>query len=109
MRGSSRKAKYHASGDLESEAIGDTAVAVQGQVFAAHIASQTRIRISLYVLAGVFVVVSALLVVFAPQGRENLTFCIGAALVLLAAGIAGFSTVRFSVRRGELQAGSRRR
>jgi hypothetical protein len=110
MRGaSSRKAKYYASGDLVSEAEGDAAVAIQGQIFAAHMASQTRIRISLYILAGVFVVTSALLVVFAPPDRENLTFAIGAALVLLAAGIAGFSTVRFSIRRGEFQAHSQHR
>jgi hypothetical protein len=105
----SRKAKYYAGGDLESEAVGDAAIAVQGQIFAAHIARQTRIRISLYILAAVFVVVSALLVVFVPEGRENLTFAIGAALVVLAAGIAGFSTIRFSVRKGELQAGSHHR
>jgi len=103
--GVSRSARYSAGGDLESDAVGESAVTTQGEVFSAHIASQTRIRIALYVLAGVFVITSALLVVFAPPGRENLTLAIGAALVLLAAGIAGFGTVRFSVRKGELQAG----
>jgi hypothetical protein len=69
---SSRKAKYYAGGDLESEAVGDAAIAVHGEIFAAHIASQTRIRISLYILAAVFVGVSALLVVFAHRGARIL-------------------------------------
>jgi hypothetical protein len=59
----------------------------------------------LMIAATVLAVVAALAVVFAPQGREVLAQYVGAALVLLAAGAAGYSQLWLKGPLLELRAG----
>lgn len=74
---------------------GAEAVRVGGEILNQHIRSQTVLKLGLYVLAAVFLVVAALLVVFAPEGREGVTGIIAFALIVVAAGSAGFGTFYF--------------
>jgi hypothetical protein len=57
-----------------------------------HIRSQTQLRFGLYALASLFVIVAALLVVFAPDGREAVSSIVAVALFVVAVGCAGFGT-----------------
>lgn len=49
-------------------------------------------RVSL-LLAASMIIAAATMVLFAPQGREILSYCIGVALVIFAAGSAGYKRV----------------
>jgi hypothetical protein len=79
-------------GNINASAKGEEGVKAQTAVLIAHIQARVVIKLGLYVLAGIFVIVASLLVVFAPSGRETATEIIAAALFALAAGAAGFST-----------------
>ena len=102
-------------GNIEARASGSEAIRAQVLVLDAHIRSQTKIRLSLFLLAGFFLIAAAFLVVFAPSGRETLTIIVCVALVAIAFGCAGFSafaikTPGLSVRGGgNVRHGRRRR
>ncbi len=86
------QADFEPNGKISTRASGREAVAATSQVLQLHIRSQMVLRLGLYVLATVFVVVAALLVVFGPSGRETETKIVGLSLFVLAVGCAGFGT-----------------
>ena len=45
------------------------------------------------ILAFTLIILAALVVVFAPEGRQTLSYWVGAALIIFAAGAAGFGRV----------------
>jgi len=63
-------------------------------------------RLGLFGLAAFFITVSAMLVVFAPDGRETATHIIAASLFALSVGVAGFGYFRFKVPLVDISAGS---
>lgn len=65
-----------------------------------------RMRIALLCLAAFLAVVAALVVVFAPAGRETGANIIALALFVVAAGIAGFTFFKLKVPLVEVQAGT---
>ena len=73
-------------------ASGAEAVRAGAGVITQHIKSQTRLKFGLYLLASLFVIVAAFLVVFAPDGRETVSSIIAVALFVVAVGCAGFGT-----------------
>lgn len=73
---------------------GPGAVNAGANLIAQQIRSQFRLKLGLYVLATIFLVSAAALVVFAPDGRQTLSAIIAVALVALALGCAGFGTFR---------------
>ena len=73
-------------------ASGAEAIRASAGVINQHIRSQMRLKFGLYVLASLFVIVAALLVVFAPDGRETVSSIIAVALFVVAVGCAGFGT-----------------
>jgi len=79
-------------GNFDGMASGELAVKAQAEVLLAHMRGRLIIRLSLYGLAGLFMIVAALLVVFAPNGRETTTAIVAAALFAVAIGAAGFGT-----------------
>lgn len=82
---------FDGRGSYVGNAEGDEAVEAQAAVLQAHIHSQTVLKLGLYALAGFFVIVAAVLVVFAPAGREGVTTIIAFSLFAVALGSAGFS------------------
>lgn len=81
-------------------------VEAHAKIVSQHIRSQTQMRLGLYALAAFFMLAAATLVVFAPDGRQTSTIVIAAALVIVAAGIAGFASLRLSAPGVEIGAGS---
>jgi hypothetical protein len=77
---------------IHAIASGAEAVKAGASVLSAYIHSQTVLKVGLYLLAGFFLVGAAVLVVFAPAGREGVTTIIAIALFAVAVGCAGFST-----------------
>jgi hypothetical protein len=87
-------------------ATGTPAVRAGSDVLIAHIQSQTKLKFGLYGLASVFVVASALLVVFAPENREATSSIVAAALFVVAVGCAGFGTFAIKTPLVSAQAGA---
>jgi hypothetical protein len=71
-------------------ASGAEAVRAGASVLNAQIQSQTKLKFGLYALASVFLIVAALLVVFAPDGRQTISSIVAVALFVVAVGCAGF-------------------
>jgi hypothetical protein len=59
---------------------------------AARIQSYQTMRLGLYILAAIFAITSAVIIIFAPNGREIATGIVTVALCVLAAGCAGYGT-----------------
>ena len=59
----------------------------------AYIREQERTKRIGMVLAAVLILGAAALILFAPEGRETLSYWIGAALVIFAAGAMGYKRV----------------
>ena len=72
---------------------------------AAYFRELQKTRRLLMVTTTAFAIVAAVMVVFAPQGRETLAQFIGATLVILGAGVAGFSNVLVRIPRLEVKLG----
>jgi len=70
----------------------------------AHIHSQKATRSSLYILAAVCVVITGLIIIFAPSGRERAVEIVATAFLVLAAGSAGYSTFVLKARITDLEA-----
>jgi hypothetical protein len=94
--------KMNKDGDLQMKSTGKLAVEQQGAVILAQIKARTIQRLGLYVLAASLVVAASLMVVFAPEGREGVASIIGLALVVAAAGSAGYG--KFGVKISSLSA-----
>ena len=89
-------AEVDGDGKFRISSSGKEAVQAQAQILLADIKSKTMQKLGLYVLAAVFLVGAALLVVFAPDGRQVVSSIIAFGLVAVAAGSAGYA--RFSVK-----------
>ncbi len=83
-------------GNFDGSASGEEAVKAQAEVLIAYMRGRLILKLGFYILAAIFVIVAALLVVFAPNGRETATSIVAAALFALAVGSAGFGT--FSIK-----------
>ncbi|MCO6052322.1 hypothetical protein NGM99_21260 [Mesorhizobium sp. RP14(2022)] len=81
-------------------------VEAHSKLVAEHIKSQTRMRLGLYTLAALFMIVAALLVVFAPDGRQASTIVVAGALIIVSAGVAGFAALKLKAPAVELTAGN---
>ena len=77
-------------------ASGAEAVRAGADVLNAQIKSQTKLKFGLYGLAALFLIVAAVLVVFAPEGREAVSSIVAVALFVVAVGCAGFGA--FAIR-----------
>jgi predicted RND superfamily exporter protein len=69
---------------------GAEAIRAGASVLNAQIQSQTKLKFGLYALASLCLIVAALLVVFAPDGRETISSIVAVALFVVAVGCAGF-------------------
>lgn len=69
---------------------GQEAVRIGGTLISEQIRSLTKLKMGLYFLAASFVLVASLLIVFAPEGRENASSLVAVALIAVALGSAGF-------------------
>jgi hypothetical protein len=90
------------NGGIGVTASGAEAVHAGAAVLNAYIRSQAKFKFGLYVLASVFMIVAATLVVFAPDGRETISAILASGLFVLAVGSAGFGT--FAIKRSLLTA-----
>lgn len=84
---------FDKNGNLKSSAYGKEAVAAQARITSEHIRSKTVAKLCLYALSAFFCVAASYLVVFAPDGREISTWIIAGALIVAAAGSAGFGAL----------------
>lgn len=98
------QARIDANGDAEFYASGRDAVIAQAGVTTQHIRSRTLVQIVAYCMASVFVIVASLLIVFAPEGRETATWIVGASLLLISAGVTGFTKLRVETPGMKLEA-----
>lgn len=87
-------------------ASGTEAVRAGADVLNAQIRSQNQLKLGLYALSALFVIVAALLVVLAPEGREAVSSIIATGLFVLAVGSAGFSTFAIKTPLVSAQAGT---
>jgi hypothetical protein len=92
-------------GNFDGNASGELAIRAQADILLAHMRSRLIIRLSLYGLASLFVIVAALLVVFAPSGRETATAIVAFALFAVAIGAAGFGTFAIKTPLGSAEGG----
>jgi hypothetical protein len=88
--------KMDDNGNVNMDAYGDNAVSRQAEILQAHIRAKTIEKLGLYLLAALLMIAAALMVVFAPNGREATSGIIAFALVLVAGGAAGYG--KFSVK-----------
>lgn len=91
--------------NIETSASGKTALQSQEKIVVAHFRNVLIMRLGLYALAAILVIIAALLVVFAPSGRETLTGVIAFALFALSVGAAGFGTFSIKTPLGNVSAG----
>ena len=97
--------KIDDDGNIELRASGNIAVQEGGAVLAAHIRARHWQKLSLYIVAVIFILAASLLVVFAPSGREMQTNIIAFSLVIVALGSAGFATFAFKTQDVHIRAG----
>jgi hypothetical protein len=81
----------------ELTAEGDHGITKISEVAQAYIRSRMLMEFGLFALSALFLVVSALLAVFAPTGRETISSIIAAALLVVAIGSAGFTAFKFKI------------
>jgi uncharacterized membrane protein YvbJ len=93
--------KFHASGT--------EAMAVQERIVIYHAKMATIRAVAAYSVSVIFVVISALLIGFAPESRSVAANIIAGALLILGAGIAGFTRLRAKAPGLDLNAGGRSR
>ncbi|WP_158810287.1 hypothetical protein [Beijerinckia sp. L45] len=67
------------------------------EVAQAYIRSRVVMKLGLFALSALFLIVAALLVVFAPPGRETAATVISTSLLVVAIGSAGFTAFRFKI------------
>ena len=79
--------------DDESQKVIKEFVAERSRVHEEYIKQQGRNKRIALVLAFVLILVAAGVVIFAPVGREKLSYWIGAALLIFAAGASGFGRI----------------
>src|SRR5690349_7178883 len=96
--------KMDGRGGVSGWASGEKAVAAYERVLSAAMAHNTTLRICLYAMACVMLVVCAVLIVFAPSGRETAVTIVALALFLVAAGCAGFATFKLKAPGVDLEA-----
>jgi hypothetical protein len=94
------------NGGIRTIVTGSEGVKAGAAVLDAHIRSQVKLKFGLYILGALFVVVAALLVVFAPDGRETVSSIIAIAMFVLAVGCAGFGTFAIKTPVISAQAGA---
>jgi hypothetical protein len=94
--GASLSGEFHASG-VE-------AMAVQEKIFLHHDTMVTIRTIAAYGVSVVFVIVGAVLIAFAPDDRTTAANITAGALLVLAAGIAGFTRLNAKVPGLSIQA-----
>ena len=87
---------FQAFGPDHFHAEGDGAMQAQTEIVTNHLKMQTIRSLAAYGIAAFFAVVSAAIVVFAPETREVAANLFAGAFLVLALGIAGFT--RFSAR-----------
>jgi len=63
------------------------------QVHALYIAEQEKTKRLGLILAAVLIIAASAIILFAPEGRETLSYWIGVALVIFAAGAVGYKRV----------------
>lgn len=93
-------------GNFVGTASGREAVLGQIEILLAITRHALILRLGLYALAAIFVVVSAILVVFAPAGRQVETTLVAIALLAVAAGAAGFGTFAIKTPVAAVEAGA---
>lgn len=101
------RARIDANGDAEFSASGREAVLAQARVLEQHIRSRTLVQVVAYAVAALFVIVASLLIVLAPDGRETATWIVGGSLLVISAGVAGFTKLGFKTAGMEFEASSR--
>jgi len=95
------------SGNIRSlDAVGDQVAPAALEVIRTQIESQTKLRLGLYVLAAFLTVTAAPLAVFAPADRQLLAAIVAVALVVIAAGCAGYGTFAIKTPLVSASAGS---
>jgi ABC-type uncharacterized transport system permease subunit len=79
--------EFRASGDTDTMAAHERIVNYRSKMFTIRV-------IASYCVSVVFVIVVALLIIFAPENRETAVTVTAICLLFLAAGIAGFTSVK---------------
>lgn len=72
-------------------------------VVTAHFSEAQKTKRLLILATVASLIVAAITVVFAPEGRESLATCVGVALVALAVGAARLSRLRWNAPFGEIE------
>lgn len=72
-----------------------------------YIIESERTRRILLILASILVALSVIIPIFAPNGRETISYAVGLALFVLSAGAAGYSVVKLSFEKKSLVASRR--
>jgi hypothetical protein len=85
------------NGGVRVNARGPGAIHAIANVLNIQIASQTTRICALYIIAAIFAISAALLIIFAPAGRETAVIIVTVALVVIAAACAGFGIVAITL------------
>jgi hypothetical protein len=80
----------------------------RSKVHETYIKEHNRTKRLGLVISAVLVVASCCVVLFAPAGRETASYIIGAVLVVIAAGVAGFTAIKLKVPGFRLDASNKR-
>ncbi len=92
-------------GEFRGRVSGETAVATLGKLM---IEKEKTKRFLIFAAAALFIV-AALMVVFAPEGRENAAYALGAVLLIIALGAIGATRFALKVPGIEVNAGQQER
>lgn len=78
---------------VASDALGAAFLQERSRVHETYIKEQERTKRIGMILAAILILAAAALILFAPAGRETLSYWIGAALVIFAAGSMGYQRI----------------
>lgn len=81
-----------------------TFIEVRSDLHATYIRETQRTRRFVMALAAMLLALACLIPVFAPEGREALSYWVGIALFLFSGGAAGYSGIRYKGHGHEIEA-----
>jgi hypothetical protein len=90
--------------DASFQAHGADAMDAQTTIVTEHIRASSRVKLTQNILAGAFVIIAGLCVLFAPDGRALAAEIVALAFLVVGAGIAGFANLRVRIPHVELNA-----
>src|SRR5712692_7172885 len=81
------------SAGIPSDAVAEVFLVERTRLHELYVREQERTRRVGLILAAVLILAAAAMILFAPAGREILSYWIGAALIVFAAGTVGYKRV----------------